>query len=525
MYLPTEIVLLSLFLASFPPTASLPSARAMQCCSELASKTRVNIQSWPGTQDGTQYASAKSHYWSNANADFTPACAVFPKCAQDVSEVIRILLRYPDVAFATKSGGHNANIGFASTDGVLISMAQLNSTTISADRTTAYLSPGARWMDAVEALEPYKKAVVGGRLGDVGVGGLLMGCGMSFLSAQHGLACDNIQSYEVVLSNGTIVNANTDSNPDLFWALKGGGNQFGIVTRFTVNTVSIGQVWGGVRTYSRAATAQLLTATQDFTENFHDPKAAIIVSFQTLFGGLDQFWAVFFFYDGPVPPQEVFDQFNGLLADTDSVQTQSYSSLLTANAKFGSVFGFRYIFRGATIPNLPGQNGTDLIRANFDNFVSYTSRRGPVGLLRLGFVFTLVYQPKPVAISEASARVNPSGNLLGLSPENGDQQWMGVTLAWLTRFGDADAYRMATDLTDNIVTYTKATYPDARGSNSRAGSPEDGYKPAVFMNDAMADQEVLRGYGADTFARLKSIQIACDPFGFFPNRTGGFKLT
>ncbi|KAK6583768.1 hypothetical protein PZA11_003498 [Diplocarpon coronariae] len=480
MYLPTEIVLLSLFLASFPPTASLPSARAMQCCSELASKTRVNIQSWPGTQDGTQYASAKSHYWSNANADFTPACAVFPKCAQDVSEVIRILLRYPDVAFATKSGGHNANIGFASTDGVLISMAQLNSTTISADRTTAYLSPGARWMDAVEALEPYKKAVVGGRL---------------------------VQSYEVVLSNGTIVNANTDSNPDLFWALKGGGNQFGIVTRFTVNTVSIGQVWGGVRTYSRAATAQLLTATQDFTENFHDPKAAIIVSFQTLFGGLDQFWAVFFFYDGPVPPQEVFDQFNGLLADTDSVQTQSYSSL------------------GATIPNLPGQNGTDLIRANFDNFVSYTSRRGPVGLLRLGFVFTLVYQPKPVAISEASARVNPSGNLLGLSPENGDQQWMGVTLAWLTRFGDADAYRMATDLTDNIVTYTKATYPDARGSNSRAGSPEDGYKPAVFMNDAMADQEVLRGYGADTFARLKSIQIACDPFGFFPNRTGGFKLT
>ncbi|PBP27987.1 putative FAD binding domain containing protein [Diplocarpon rosae] len=524
MYLPTEIVLLSLFFSSFSLTASLPSPRAIQCCSELASKTRINIQSWPGAQYDTQYAYAKSHYWSDANAEFTPACVVFPRCAEDVSGVIQILLKYPEVTFATKSGGHNANIGFASTDGVLISMAQLNSTTISADRTTAYLSPGATWMDAVGALEPYNKAVVGGRLGDVGVGGLLMGCGMSFLSAQHGLACDNIKSYEVVLSNGSIVNANKDSSPDLFWALKGGGNQFGIVTKFTVNTVPIGQVWGGVRIYSQAATAQLLTATQDFTENFHDPKAAVIVTFEKLVSGLEQFWAVFFFYDGPAPPAGVFDEFNGLATESDSVKTQSYSSLLTANAQFGSVFGLRYIFRGATIPNLAGQNGTDLVKANFDNFLSYTSNQGLVGLLQPGFVFTFIYQPKPVAISEASARVNPAGNLLGLSTENGDQQWMGVTIAWLTRLGDADAYRIATDLTDNIVAYTRATYPDVLGSNARAGRPEDGYKPAVFMNDAMADQKVFRGYGADTFARLKSIQTACDPIGFFPNRTGGFKL-
>lgn len=63
--------------------------------------------------------------------------------------------------------------------------------------------------------------------GDVGVGGLLLGGGLSFLSAEYGLPCDNVVNYEVVLSNAKIVNANASSNTDLFWALKGGGNQFG----------------------------------------------------------------------------------------------------------------------------------------------------------------------------------------------------------------------------------------------------------------------------------------------------------
>lgn len=80
---------------------------------------------------------------------------MFPTSAQDVSTIIQVLLRYPDVDFATKSGGHNPNVGFASTDGgVLVSMSQLSSTTLSLDRKQAYLGPGATWMDAVSALEP-----------------------------------------------------------------------------------------------------------------------------------------------------------------------------------------------------------------------------------------------------------------------------------------------------------------------------------------------------------------------------------
>lgn len=192
--MPNSAALLAICLlfSSIPVVVGLPTARAMACCADIAAKSRITTQSWPASQLNANYASAKSHYWSNANADGTPACVVFPTSALDVSAVIQVLLKYPDVGFATKSGGHNANVGFASTDGgVLISMAQLNSTTLSPDRKQAYLSPGARWMDAVGALEPYSLTVVGGRVGDVGVGGLLVGCGLSFLSAQYGLPCDN----------------------------------------------------------------------------------------------------------------------------------------------------------------------------------------------------------------------------------------------------------------------------------------------------------------------------------------------
>ncbi|KAL2066453.1 hypothetical protein VTL71DRAFT_2524 [Oculimacula yallundae] len=541
----SEIRLLTLacLVLWIPFAVSFPSARATQCCAELSSKTQITTQSWPASQFNSDYSYAKSHYWSSANADGTPACVVFPTSAEDVSAVIQTLLRYPGVPFATKSGGHNANIGFGSTDGgVLISMSRMSSTTLSPDRKQAYLSPGARWQDAVVALEPYNLTVVGGRVGDVGIGGLLVGCGLSFLSAQYGLPCDNINNYEIVLSNSTIVNANAVENPDLFWAMKGGGNQFGIVTKFTVNTYPIGMIWGGVRTYTRSFASQILSATQDFTENFHDPAAGIIMSYQALVSSLDQFFVVFFFYNGPNPPPGVFDRFIGIPSTSDTVKTQRYSSLvcevprmfydsanksikLIANAKFGSVYGFRYVLRGSTIPNLPGQSGLDLITANFNNFISYTTNRGLLpGLLQPGFIFNFIYQPIPTAIPLASSLINPSGNLLNLSSSNGDHMWMAISVSWVTKLGDSDAYRAATEIMNNVVSYAKLRYPGARASNFKNGKEGDGYRPSVFMNDAMAGQDVLRGYGNETFERLRSVQRAYDPIGFFPERTGGLKM-
>jgi FAD/FMN-containing dehydrogenase len=200
----------------------------------------------------TEYVRANTDYFNLAEADNRPACVFLPSNAEDVAFAVKTLLKYPSVQFALKAGGHSPNLGYNSVDGgVLISFRpNLKYATPSSDRNTVIVGAGAKWEDVYAALDPYNKVVVGGRLGDVGVTGFLLGGGLSFLSAQHGLACDNIVNAEVVLANGTITNANATSNPDLFFALKGGGNQYAIVVRWTLKTYEAGdngKIWGGVR--------------------------------------------------------------------------------------------------------------------------------------------------------------------------------------------------------------------------------------------------------------------------------------
>lgn len=113
---------------------------------------------------------------------------------------------------------------------------------------TAAVQPGARWGSVYKEIEKYGLSVTGGREGNVGVGGLTLGGGASFHTGTHGFACDGVRNYEVVLADGAIVNANADENPDLFKALKGGSNNFGIVTRFDMQTfpAARGGLWGGL---------------------------------------------------------------------------------------------------------------------------------------------------------------------------------------------------------------------------------------------------------------------------------------
>jgi len=141
-----------------------PSPNALAACHDIA--TQVETDTWSLVSLNSDYTTAKSHYWSSANADATPACAIFPKSAEDVSAIVATLFHYPTVNFAVKSGGHNANVGFSSVDGgVLISFSKFNKTILSTDKKTADLRPGARWQEAIAALEPYGVAVVGGRVG------------------------------------------------------------------------------------------------------------------------------------------------------------------------------------------------------------------------------------------------------------------------------------------------------------------------------------------------------------------------
>jgi FAD/FMN-containing dehydrogenase len=167
------MALLPLLMLSFsfilsPPlaVATAPSADTLAACSTISSTgTQTLTLATDSLNPGFIYT--QSHYWSAANADLYPTCEVFPTTAEEVSSIVSIIQTAgSDVNFAVKSGGHNPNVGYSSTDGgILISMSNLSFTVLSSDQQTVDVGPGARWVQVVEALEPYGVTVVSGRLG------------------------------------------------------------------------------------------------------------------------------------------------------------------------------------------------------------------------------------------------------------------------------------------------------------------------------------------------------------------------
>lgn len=144
--------------------------------------------------------------------------------------------------------------------------------------TVLRLGPGHTWGEVYDFMGAYGRAVVGGRYGPVGVAGLLLGGGVDYFGGQYGWAMNNVRNYEVVLADSTVVEANAQHHSDLFWALKGGSNNFGIVTRFDLITYEVEQVYGGSTFYDPPAFSAFLDAVTDYFEpggGVDDPEVAI----------------------------------------------------------------------------------------------------------------------------------------------------------------------------------------------------------------------------------------------------------
>lgn len=180
--------------AVFLVAAAVPGALASPGSSSTKTACQDIGVALPGRVSyplATAYSEAVHSYWSTLLRDIKPACVVLPKSTEQVAAAVRILNKYPDVRFAVKSGGHDPNAGHATVqDGVLISMKELTGTTYDEGRQLAHVQPGGHWDDVIGTLDPQGVAVAGGRLGIVGVAGLLLQGGLSFLSSQYGLAAD-----------------------------------------------------------------------------------------------------------------------------------------------------------------------------------------------------------------------------------------------------------------------------------------------------------------------------------------------
>jgi FAD/FMN-containing dehydrogenase len=190
----------------------------------------------PGDPD---YDDARTIF--NRMIDRRPALVARARSAQDVSEAIRFATT-GGYGVAVRGGGH-AVAGFAVVDGaVLIDLSFMKDVKVDADAMTITAGGGCRWRDVDPVAFDRGVATPGGTVSATGIAGFTLGGGLGFLSKQHGLACDNLIDAEVVLANGDIVRANQNENPDLFWAIRGGGGNFGVVTSFTYRAYPIGDV-------------------------------------------------------------------------------------------------------------------------------------------------------------------------------------------------------------------------------------------------------------------------------------------
>jgi FAD/FMN-containing dehydrogenase len=215
-------------------------------CDFLSSELPEQL-SYPGSDD---YEYQQARYWSIQQGRTAPACRFAPEDAEQVSFAV-LTSRSSNCSFSVKSGGHAAFAGASNIeDGLTIDLIHLNDITVSADRKQASLGPGNVWYDVYSTLSPMGLTVIGGRVSAIGVGGLTLGGGISFFSNRYGWACDNVNAYEVVFADGSIHEVTSTSEyDDLYWALRGGGNNFGIVTRFDVLAYPQGDLWGGSQTF------------------------------------------------------------------------------------------------------------------------------------------------------------------------------------------------------------------------------------------------------------------------------------
>jgi FAD/FMN-containing dehydrogenase len=165
---------------------------------------------------------------------------------------------------AVRGGGHNG-AGFGTVDGgVVIDLSPMRAIDVDPDRQIARVQGGATWGLVDAATHAFGLATPSGVVSSTGVGGLTLGGGHGYLSRRYGLTIDNLLEAEVVLADGTIVRASETDHPDLFWALRGGGGNFGIVTSFTFRLHPVRNVICGPTAWPASATADVLRWFRDF---------------------------------------------------------------------------------------------------------------------------------------------------------------------------------------------------------------------------------------------------------------------
>ncbi|WP_336037607.1 FAD-binding oxidoreductase [Halobacterium yunchengense] len=201
----------------------------------------------------------------NARVDREPAAVLQCTSTADVVAGVNAA-REHGVRVSAKSGGHHVSGSAICEGGLLLDLAAMDDVTVDAGTRTATVGPGATWGDVDRETQAFGLAVPGGQDPNIGVAGLTLGGGVGWLSRKHGLTCDNLLAAEVVTADGDVVGASERRHEDLFWALRGGGGGFGVVTGFEFRLHEVATVFAGSLIYPLSAAPELARRYASFTD-------------------------------------------------------------------------------------------------------------------------------------------------------------------------------------------------------------------------------------------------------------------
>ncbi len=213
------------------------------------------------TPNSPDYHDVRAVY--NAMIDKKPAAMARCVDAADVQTCVNFA-RENGIPLAIRSGGHNAGGLGSVDDGLVIDLSPMRGIRVDAKNKTVRVQGGCRWGDVDHAAHPYGLAVPAGIISTTGCGGLTLGGGVGHLTRNFGLTIDNLLEADVVLADGSMVVASADENPDLFWALCGGGGNFGVVTSFLFRGNPVNTIFGGPTLWSLDRTEEIMKWYREF---------------------------------------------------------------------------------------------------------------------------------------------------------------------------------------------------------------------------------------------------------------------
>ncbi|KAK6337833.1 hypothetical protein TWF696_001312 [Orbilia brochopaga] len=453
-------------------------------------------------------------FWSSTTY-MTPSCIVRPTSAEDVSLAMRIIV-LTGADFNVVGGGHSAIRGWANAeDGVLINMSALNGLRLvgpdgKGKPENVQVGAGQRWGGVYDFLDKRGRMALGGRMATVGVPGLTLGGGISYLTNQYGFVCDQVVNFQVVLYNGCIVNANAKENPDLFRALKGGSSNFGIVTRFDLRTFASTQVYAGQMMFDQSQFPDLFKKIYNYHTSgaIKDKLSHLISAFVSINVGSGtpmQLGAFTVFRDTNIEDPGELKEITKLPTMPmpggmgNTVKLRTYGSMAT---ELGSndITGLRQDMRDFSAYACP-----ELYKTLFDKYNNdIVAKLGNIA----GFQGTIAFQP--ITQPAVQAGKDQGGNSLGLEGITKTLVVINLTHQW------TDASK------DNLIINTLNAFVEECITCTKKMKVDHGF---FYLNYASKNKDPLLGYGDASVSRMKAACKKYDPYGIFQiSVPGGFKV-